>query len=324
MNGERDDVSPDRVALTGRSLSSQVSLFVILAAWTIGADRFDCSYEICTSATEGGRTSIGCVVVCSFDGIVTVSGDCVEIFGLMTGWIASDSTVERDVVGLMKVGLAYYFVGYLVRVVNEKTSADSLGGLGPSSSLKGSGRCWTESNGTRIGGDASLDVGSVGSYSFRACLSGGERDCGWTSTSGTEVPETIARERARDDDFFRLCPRILKIFAERTRRALVGTRGPCVGRNATSPRRELWAKWTKYSELGGLGFLDPTFARAGIASSFSPRQRSETIVTFVVVIVGAVTLLVTICVLSLKRRNEIIKDLRGRSSFRSRSRIVRS
>nr|WRQ19879.1 MAG: protein m37 [Herpesviridae sp.] len=293
---------------------------------TVDADHLNCSYNVCVSRREEKFTSVGCIVRCSYNDVAVLSGDCAAVFKLMVRWTAT-TAIERNIVTLMKVGLAYYFGGYLARAVSGKIGRKIYPHVVSEPLLfGGSVRCWTRVNETEFGGDAVLDVGPMGSYSFKTCFSGENETCGWISKKEKEnvVPDLIGHEGSTDDEFFRLCPRIVRLFVDKTHRAFEGSshriRSPCSGGFSSSTWEDMWVNWTKYSELKDNRFLDPTFARMNVSTQTSKQKQSKMIGMFVVVL-GAFMLLLMICVLSLMRRNEIIKDLRGESSLRFRGEL---
>ncbi|AFX83358.1 B37 [Murid betaherpesvirus 8] len=281
---------------------------------------FECSYDVCLVHRKDGRVNIGCVVTCTYGLDVVFSGRCNEGFNLVSNWFVKiHRRLEVRNLQILKIGIAYYFAGYVLRplslwpdLITHSHGKTSMGGVA---------RCWVR--GAESGGSVELKTHTQGAYKLD--VEPGLRNITWTAedTNHANMLEFLQSNLSEDVYIFNSCPKMLYAVSighhsdgspDLMKRTAIIRRDACAGGFVSDRWADIWKNWTKYCEFYEDTQRDPAFSITIKNSKLN--NGTPNLIGMFVVVFGAFAMLALFCAMTIKQRKSIFKDFRGESSLR--------
>ncbi|AAF99135.1 pR37 [rat cytomegalovirus strain Maastricht] len=282
-----------------------------------------CAYDMCVTRRREPRVLVGCLVTCRVDRELVFSGTCSDWFGVVSWWFVKNvrHSSHREL-RAVKIGLAYYFSGYLLRPLSSRVAGSLKWTEGNASHLGGAATCWRRDGTT--GGSVELNVTETERYVLD--VRDGERNATWKGSGNRSevVGRILGTNVSLDVGVLLRCGDIVDAAVvghassnrrSRNLRTSVVRKEPCVGANVYLNWSAVWANWTKYGEFDEFCYRDVAFHLSVRGREGGDRLANMT--GMFIVATGAFALLALLCCMSMKQRRSILKDFQGRSSLRS-------
>lgn len=282
-----------------------------------------CVYEMCVTRRREARMLIGCLVTCRSDRELIFSGTCSDWFGIFSWWYVKNvrSSSYRELKAV-KIGLAYYFSGYLIRPLSSRMMGSLNWDKSNASHLSGSAVCWKR--GEKSGGSLRLNITDTKRYVLSVDDEGANATWKVNGEGSDGIDDILMTNLSLDVGVLRHCDDIVNAaivgHSSSNRRSLsmrtsVIRTEPCSGANIYLNWSAVWANWTKYGEFEEFCQRDTAFHLSVNVPDGGSRLVSMT--GMFIVSAGAFSLLALLCCMSVKQRRSILKDFQGRSSLRS-------